>query len=92
MEDDEIDDELNHEKKEENGDNEDNEKSEKISKRSKKAKKDDGIRELRRPIIFICNDPYAKALRPLKEIALEIKINEANGERLLKRLRQICKE
>lgn len=47
---------------------------------------------MKRPIVFICNDAYAKALRPLREIALSIKISNSNSERLLKRLRQICKE
>lgn len=55
-----------------------------------RRKKD--VVELKRPIIFICNDLYAKALMPLRDLALNIKIEEANPERLLKRLRHICKQ
>lgn len=54
-----------------------------ITTKNFKKKKDDGIHELRRPIIFICNDAYAKALLPLKEIALQIKIESSCYERLL---------
>lgn len=64
---------------------------EETKKKVTKKKKDEGIRELTRPIIFICNDAYAKALRPLKEIALQIKVGSTHAERLLKRLRYICK-
>ena len=41
------------------------------SKKTKsKKKKNSDVREIKRPIIFICNNLYSKALRPLKEIAL----------------------
>lgn len=56
-----------------------------------KKKKNNDAREIRRPIIFICNNLYSKALRPLKDIALSIKISSANNEKLLKRLRDICR-
>lgn len=60
--------------------------------KKKKTKRDKGgIVELKRPIIFICNKIYDKAVLPLKEISLVVKIDESNGERLLKRLRHICK-
>jgi hypothetical protein len=35
---------------------------------------------------------YAKALMPLREIALAIKIGESNPGKLIQRLRYICKE
>jgi hypothetical protein len=35
---------------------------------------------------------YAKALMPLREIALTIKIGESHPEKLIQRLRYICKE
>ena len=54
-------------------------------------KKVSDVVPLIRPIIFICNDLYAKALAPLREIALTIKIAEANYERLVNRLSFICK-
>lgn len=44
----------------------------------KPKKKDTDVVPLRRPIIFICNDIYAKALLPLKDLALNVKINQAN--------------
>jgi len=47
--------------------------------------------DLRRPIIFICNDFYAKALRPLRELTISVKISESDHKRLIQRLRQICK-
>lgn len=47
-------------------------------KAEKKKKKQEIIREIRRPIIFICNDCYSKTLRPLKEIALPVRIREAD--------------
>lgn len=46
---------------------------------------------LKRPIIFICNDMYARALAPLREIALTVKIEEASRKKLPDRMRQICK-
>ena len=52
-----------------------------------KKKKDDGTFEIRRPIIFVCNDLYAKAIRPLKEMSLQVKIAEADRGRLVQRLR-----
>lgn len=58
----------------------------------KKKKKDTDVIPLVRPIIFICNDMYAKALMPLREIALTIKIGESSPDKLISRLRQICKD
>ncbi len=57
----------------------------------KKKKKDTDVVPLVRPIIFICNDMYAKALMPLREIALAIKIGESSPDKLIQRLRYICK-
>jgi chromosome transmission fidelity protein 18 len=59
---------------------------------TKKKKKDTDVMPLVRPIIFICNDMYAKALMPLREIALAIKISGASPDKLRDRLRQICKQ
>ena len=61
-------------------------------KLDKKKKKDTDVVELKRPIIFICNDMYAKALTPLREIALTVKIEESEPDRLLSRLRVICRQ
>ncbi len=46
-------------------------------KKPTKKRKDTDVVPLRRPIIFICNDMYARALNPLREIALAVKIEEA---------------
>jgi hypothetical protein len=61
------------------------------AKEATKKRKDTDVVPLQRPIIFICNDIYARALAPLKEIALSVKIEEANREKLVSRLREICK-
>ena len=37
---------------------------------------------LNRPIIFICNNLYVKPLRPLRELCLQIKIQEPDRQRL----------
>lgn len=77
--------------KNEKDEKENQEEENKYIKKNAKKKKDDGIRELKRPIIFICNDLYSKALISLREIALPIKIEESNYERLLSRLRFISR-
>lgn len=59
--------------------------------RKTKTKKKDAGFDLKRPIIFVCNDMYAKPLRSLRELSLQVKIPEANKERLIQRMRQICK-
>lgn len=61
-------------------------------KATKKKIKDTDVVPLVRPIIFICNDMYAKALMPLREIALAIKISESSPDKLITRLRHICKQ
>lgn len=61
------------------------------AKDAKKKNKDTDVVPLQRPLIFICNDIYARALLPLKEIALTVKIEEASREKLVTRLREICK-
>lgn len=53
---------------------ENDEENEEIKLANKKKKKDTDVVPMRRPIIFICNDMYARALAPLREIALTIKI------------------
>lgn len=58
-----------------------------FQRRKGTTRKNDNIFELQRPIIFICNDLYTKALRPLKEISLQVKIGESDPRRLISRLR-----
>lgn len=78
-----------HEPEDEN--DEDAAPSEESKAQLKKKQKDTDVVPLVRPIIFICNDMYAKALMPLREIALAIKIGESNPDKLIQRLRYICK-
>ena len=44
-----------------------------------------------RPIICICNDQYAPVLRPLRKVADCFSFKTAKCERLVKRLRDICR-
>ena len=88
--DDDEDDDLNNNDKEDKN-KEDEKDTDGFKVPARRKKRDDGIRELKRPIIFICNDLYSKALLPLRDIALTVKIEESNFERLLSRLRFICK-
>eukprot|EP00803_Ostreobium_quekettii_P008594 evm.model.scf_1894.1 EVM.evm.TU.scf_1894.1 scf_1894:2228-7027(+) len=59
-----------------------------VKKRKKKAK------PLSRPLICICNDLYTPELRPLRDpaIAKVVKFEEPRVDRLVERLRQICRE
>jgi chromosome transmission fidelity protein 18 len=45
----------------------------------------------KRPIICICNDLYAKALTALRKEGLVFHIKRANSQKLLQRLKEICK-
>ena len=46
---------------------------------------------LNRPIILVCNDGYAKALYPMKDIVLKLRIRAASSERVNDRLIEILK-
>lgn len=41
---------------------------------------------LNRPIIMVCNDGWAKALFPLKDIVLKLRVYEPTVERVNERL------
>ena len=58
---------------------------------SKNQGKRKGNGPLMRPIICICNDPYAPALRPLREIAKVFKLAPPSSARLNGRLREVCR-
>lgn len=45
---------------------------------------------IKRPIIFICNDIYAKGLRELRKKAIVFHFRKTPTERLINRLRDIC--
>lgn len=47
-------------------------------------------RPLRRPIICICNDLYATALRPLRQHARIVRFHKSPSQFLVERLRYIC--
>ncbi|PRW55958.1 chromosome transmission fidelity 18-like protein [Chlorella sorokiniana] len=48
------------------------------------------LRPLMRPIICICNDLYAPALRPLRDVARVFHFKKPQAERLTHRLQAIC--
>ena len=45
-----------------------------------------------RPIICICNDQYAQVLRPLRGVADSFNFRSTKTERLVKRLKDICRQ
>lgn len=56
--------------------------------RSRKKKK--GTKPLLRPIICICNDLYAPALRPLRQYCRMVRFQRPTSNHLVTRLRGIC--
>lgn len=54
------------------------------------SKKKKRHRPLLRPIICICNDPYAAPLRALRPYAKLVRLNRPSTPALIGRLRQIC--
>ena len=54
------------------------------------AKKGRKPAPLRRPLIAVCNDLYAPALRPLKAVAKVLQFRPPPADRLVTRLRMIC--
>ncbi len=69
------------------------------SEAERKKKRADGdaagadgpTRRLARPIIAVCNDLYAPALRRLREHALVFRVDKPDASRLLARLRELCR-
>lgn len=57
---------------------------------SKKGSSSSGPGRLLRPIIAICNDAFAPALRPLRSVALVVHIRPPATNRLVSRLRAVC--
>lgn len=56
-----------------------------------KKKSNTPAKPLRRPVICICNDLYAPALRPLRSYARIIRFRKPQAQSLVVRLRDICK-
>ncbi|KAL7419625.1 Chromosome transmission fidelity protein 18 [Cryptotrichosporon argae] len=54
------------------------------------ARKKVPARPLRRPIICICNDLYAPALRPLRQVARVVRFRKPQAQFLVRRLREVC--
>jgi len=55
-----------------------------------KSKAKEGIK-IKRPIIFICNDPYSKGLKELRKRAIIFNFKKPETTKLMKRLHEICK-
>lgn len=64
------------------------EKKEKEGAAKKKKKKEET--NILRPIICICNDLYAPALRPLRQMSLVVPFPQTLSSRLAFRLKQVC--
>ena len=56
-----------------------------------RGRKKQPLPPLRRPIICICNDPYAPALRPLRAAALHVSFTQPSAAALVARLREIAR-
>jgi len=56
-----------------------------------KKKQGKGQHALVCPIICICNDAYASALRPLRDVSVAWKFEKCNTDRLLERLKVVCR-
>ena len=63
----------------------------KFANKKKERKGQKKIKELLRPIICICNDPYVPALRELLQVSFHIAIKPPGFQILANRLHQICK-
>src|SRR5690242_14867632 len=50
-----------------------------------------GTQPLCRPIIAVCNDLYAPALRPLRNVALIVQFKKTSPDKLANRLQLICR-
>lgn len=55
-----------------------------------KKKGNQPAKPLRRPIICICNDLYAPALRPLRQYARIVRFRKPPTQFIVARLREIC--
>ena len=51
----------------------------------------DNKKGLQRPVICICNDVHAAALRPLKAVAELVEFRSASNSQLVSRLKMVCK-
>lgn len=77
------------------GDDEESDSTKKKNKTSLENKENNAISKakkdhVKRPIICICNDLYAKVLLNLRKEALIFNIKKANPQKLLNRLKEIC--
>lgn len=48
--------------------------------------------KIKRPIIFICNDPYSRSLKELRKRALVFSFKKPDTTKLMKRLHDICRK
>jgi len=61
----------------------------KKAKLSSKSKKSKGAKRLTRPIVCICNDLYAPALRTLRQRAEVVRMGEPSRDALVRRLKHV---
>uniref|UniRef100_A0A6A7G3E8 Chromosome transmission fidelity protein 18 homolog n=1 Tax=Hirondellea gigas TaxID=1518452 RepID=A0A6A7G3E8_9CRUS len=64
----------------------------KLNNNSSKSSKKKKLRVCKRPIICICNDPYARSLRPLREVAKVFAFKPPSEYSLSHRLQVICRK
>lgn len=71
-------------------DDADNEQEAEDFQRKRVAKRKKGRQALTRPLICVCNDPYAQHLRPLREVATFFHLRQSvSSQRLVMRLRAV---
>lgn len=58
--------------------------------KNRSKKKKSKRKQILRPIICICNDPYALSLKPLRPLVQIYNVRKPSGGSLLKRLQSIC--
>ena len=69
------------------------EKSQKYqSKKNQKKRKKREVKQIQRPIICICNDPFATVLRPLRPYVEIVYMKKPPISSMVNRLTKICKE
>jgi len=67
--------------------NEDEDRTKQLSQKKKR----DTHPPLNRPIILVCNDGYARALKPMIDIVIRLKVPSAHKIRIKQRVQHILK-
>lgn len=66
--------------------------AQKAKRKSKKKAAEGPSRPQSRPIICICNELYTPSLARLRDVALVVRVDKPDVQRLVQRLRKICEE